>query len=161
MPDILPGFSLCCGHLGPWLLGRLHLCQNTRHHSDWNVFLYSIYSCFWAYIFSLRSVEQLYLAMTIKFIPRSEEPRRSIKENSPGPSMRERALICLTHANSGGFLLITLLHQNAKQHIWNHLKVLFYWLLTNVPTNKTLKSVSGRWVTFGTLVEPPSTSLHG
>lgn len=119
-------------------------------------FLLNSYKDFGSF-FSLRSVEQLYLAMMIRFIPRSEQPRSSIKENSRGPTIREPALICLTHVHSGGFLLISLLalHENAKQHIWNHLKVLFYWLLTNVPTNKTQKSISGLWVTLGTLVELP------
>lgn len=119
-------------------------------------FLLNSYKDFGSF-FSLRSVEQIYLAMMIRFIPRSEQPRNSIKENSRGPTIRERALICLTHVPSGGFLLISLLalHENAKQHIWNHLKVLFYWLLTNVPTNKTQKSISGLWVTLGTLVELP------
>lgn len=117
-------------------------------------FLWNSKSFFFA---CLRSVEQLYLAMMIRIIPRSQERERSKKENSSGSTIRQRALICLTHVNSGGFLLISLLalHQNAKQHIWNHLKVLFYWLLTNVPTNKTQKSISGPWVTLGTLVELP------
>lgn len=83
-------------------------------------FLFNSYKAFgFGVFFQFEEQEQLYLAMMIRFILRSEEPRRSIKENSPSSTIREPALICLTRVYSGGFLLISLLalHQNAKQPI--------------------------------------------